>query len=870
MNTIYRFIDSLWQWIAERVFVRFEFDLPLEKLKASGDSSNIIFSLTHVGIIEFLILSSWCRSQGLGAISITNRRRILLLANPRALFEMVFRRRSYADLFQSPYTGPRLLFCPTSERKRAFEPVPVERLLGELYARAPKTRKEPFQFFPLYIFWRRQVRGAARTPSEYLFGLSSNPNLMGKMWYLIRQHRDSSVKALDDFPMVGPQEASDGFEESEAMRKAKTTRRKLLVTTQQELRVVLGPRYSSPAVVKETLLRDPEIQRVIDEVAKEKGLDRKKVMSQAYSYLTEIASKYRYRTVEFFFFVLRWIFTRLFDGVDVKESELARVRELMKTKPVVFVSCHRSHLDYLIIPYLLFAHDMITPHIVAGINLSFWPIGGFLRGSGAFFIRRSFRGNPLYSICLKKYIEYLLKNRYNIKFFIEGTRSRSGKMLAPAYGVLKMVMEAQKNGALEDVALVPVSVCYDEVPEQGAYTKELGGEAKVKENAKELLKSADIIKKNFGKVYVRLGETVSVREVYGLDKNADATLTLQKTAFQISKSINDITPITAKSLVSTVFLGHRHVSLSLEEILRSSNVLARYANWAGFPLSVDYESSFRRSAEQTVKNLQKNGIIHISETQVPRVYDCESRKRVLLNFYKNNAIHCFVTPSIFLLSLFHHLRGASRTDSAAKLYESVSTTAFELRNILKFEFFFNPTHAFAKDLADNAQYFFGTDNWSNELLPGLIDAMGERTETWDDLILFMSPIEDLLEAYILALTFAKDNIGLSGDKKTVVQRMLKYGLSSELERPESVSLQNFANALLLFENQKMVSFVGEGDKRTVEFLNWSADADAQLELLKGMLELLKFDLAELLRQRGFLASAALGADSGFYEPTSPA
>src|SRR5690606_36993833 len=101
------------------------------------------------------------------------------------------------------------------------------------------------------------------------------------------------------------------------------------------------------------------------------------------------------------------------------------------------------------------------------INLAFWPVGRFLRMGGAFFIRRSFRGDPLYSLCLKKYVEYLLKNRYNIKFFIEGTRSRSGKMLAPAYGMLKMTLETYRQKACDDIAIIPVSICYDEVPEQG-------------------------------------------------------------------------------------------------------------------------------------------------------------------------------------------------------------------------------------------------------------------------------------------------------------------------------------------------------------------------------------------------------------------
>ena len=161
-----------------------------------------------------------------------------------------------------------------------------------------------------------------------------------------------------------------------------------------------------------------------------------------------------------------------------------------------------------------------------------------MRKGGAFFIRRSFRGNDLYALLLKKYVEFLLKNKHNIKFFIEGTRSRSGKMLPPAYGILKMILESYRNKALEDIALVPVSLSYDEVFEEGSYTRELQGASKEKESAKGLLKSRKIIKRKFGKVYVRFADPLSVKEIVQKSDSlqTDPKLTLQKTAFQICKS----------------------------------------------------------------------------------------------------------------------------------------------------------------------------------------------------------------------------------------------------------------------------------------------------------------------------------------------
>ena len=139
------------------------------------------------------------------------------------------------------------------------------------------------------------------------------------------------------------------------------------------------------------------------------GIDKKKVMMRAYRYLTEIVANYTYRFIEVMSVVLIWLFDRISDGIVWRREEVSVVRETMKTKPIVFVASHRSHLDYLVVPYVLFFEDIVTPHVAAGINLNFWPVGPFLRMGGGFFIRRSFRGNALYSLCLRKYIEYLLE-----------------------------------------------------------------------------------------------------------------------------------------------------------------------------------------------------------------------------------------------------------------------------------------------------------------------------------------------------------------------------------------------------------------------------------------------------------------------------
>lgn len=822
MGKVYRLIDRIWQWIAEKVFVRFDFEIPIERLRGH-DSRLVIFTLPYVGIIEFLIISSWCRKHGLPGIAVANRKRILFLSKPSFFFKVLFGRATYADLFLSNEPGPRLLFCPTNERTRVLEPVPVEQLLTELYAaKSMAPESERFQFFPVFVLWRKHVRGASRKPSEYLLGLGSDPNLFGKFWYLGRQRKDSVVKALDDFPMLSQLEGTDTLNEGDAMRFARQTRRKILVETHREMRVILGPRYASPQNVKETILRDPEVQKVIEEVASKENVDRKKIMSRAYGDLTEIVANYRYRTIEILYVILRWFFNRVFDGVSLREEQLGNVRDQMKAKPLVFVSCHRSHLDYLVIPYILFDHDMVTPHIAAGINLSFWPFGPIARTAGAFFIRRSFRGDVLYSTALRKYVEYLLTHRFNIKFFIEGTRSRSGKMLPPAYGILKMVTEAQRRKVVDDIALVPVSITYDEVPEERSYSREIAGGQKVKESAKALLKSRDIVKRNFGKVYVRFGEVVSAREANeGGERPEDVTLSLQKTAFQLCKNANDTTPVTAKSIIASVFLGHSETSLSLEEILHHSTAMAEYVLAGGHELSVPDTQAFRRSVEQIVRRLAKSGVFQLTETAVPRRYICDRKRRTSLAFYKNNGIHCFVIPSIALTAFFKGCAAADPQAKTSTILEQWKNDCFELRNWLKFDFFFSPRHEFLNEIESALTYFFGVGYQDRTVLDVVSKLSVEKLAKVDDVMIYSRMVEDLFESYLTLARFALENAGAKMDRRTLLAKLPKYGehlmSKKEIVLPESLSVQNYSNAILLLENLKGLKNVEEGEKRLLQF-----------------------------------------------------
>src|SRR4029079_7973260 len=207
------------------------------------------------------------------------------------------------------------------------------------------------------------------------------------------------------------------------------------------------------------------------------------------------------------------IWPRIFQGLDYRGLE--RVMECVKQHPVVLVPCHRSHFDYLILTYIFHINYLSPPHIAAGINLSFWPMGPLFRGAGAFFIRRTFEDNDLYKMVFRKYLTFLIREGYTQEFFIEGGRTRTGKMLTPRLGMLSAIVNAFVGGVRRDLYLVPISIHYGRIPEEEAYRREVAGEKKEPESLGALLRARSVLTRGYGTVYVSFGDQIFINYTLG-------------------------------------------------------------------------------------------------------------------------------------------------------------------------------------------------------------------------------------------------------------------------------------------------------------------------------------------------------------------
>lgn len=418
----------------------------------------------------------------------------------------------------------------------------------------------------------------------------------------------------------------------------------------------LGPTLLRREVVIQGLLQSPGVRGAIEAAAQEKKLRPEQVERYARKCAIEICADYSTTALTFMErFLGAFVWHRVFRGIDLQGLE--KLRELAQSHEIIYMPSHRSHADYLLVSYSLYHAGLVPPHIAAGINLNMPIVGGLLRRCGAFFMRRSFSGDRVYTAVFRAYVDSLITRGYPIEFFPEGGRSRTGRLLAPKTGLLSMVVEAGLKQRTRKVALVPVFIGYDKCWELNSYSKELRGGAKQKESVQGLLKASKILTKSYGKAYINFGEPIHLQDYAdqnlpnwrdGFAAEAEGTPEnfkpfIAQLAQEHMRRINAAAVANPVSIAAVALLSSPQRAVSEEEFVEQLGHLV----WL---LKGQHYSDWQYTPEAAPKAIAEWSAPIAGIRRLPHAWGdllaLAEHEAVLLTYNRNNIQHLFALPSL--------------------------------------------------------------------------------------------------------------------------------------------------------------------------------------------------------------------------------
>jgi 1-acyl-sn-glycerol-3-phosphate acyltransferase len=447
------------------------------------------------------------------------------------------------------------------------------------------------------------------------------------------------------------------------------------VSFYRHLKIVRGPPLPAFHLQRKAVVNSKDFQESLLLISQEKNISLEKLERQARREFNRIAARPKGILFSIAGLIARRGLRQLFSAVSTRG--LQHFISAAKAHPVVLVPMHRSHLDYILLSSLLYESRLSPPFVAAGVNLNFFPIGWFLKGTGAFFVRRKARDNHVHQLVLNKYITYLTKHGFLQEFYIEGGRSRSGLMRNPRTGLLSMYIDAFFSGIRKDILFVPVSISYEHVIETGAYAKENTGAPKIKENFRSLLDASSIFKKRYGEVVVSFAEPISLAEYVETfepqsDPNEDRRAELaEQLGLKINQTILSYFSPTASSFCYTALLLSPHYSRTEDSLNQTLRELV--ASHAAVKTAFGFEGDITNSLSQLTQNtdlfagaLVSQELLNAQVILDQQIYSLPGNKRFSALFYKNSCMHIFAPLSI--VSIAGLLHGSFTRDMIQPLH----------------------------------------------------------------------------------------------------------------------------------------------------------------------------------------------------------
>ena len=691
-----------------------------------------------------------------------------------------------------------------SRRKTRLDP----RL--DLLATAAVAEDDPL-LQPVRVAWLPREIGGTRQARFYdLFvGDPRDPNRFRQRW-LHRMHPERCV-VVEAEPARASVLKNRWEKQADGAPFGEFVARQAWLALERAERALRGARYKVPRFIHEEILARADFRAGLAVLAAETGKSEAAVRAVAGAYLKEIAANHSPFVIDLVHRTIGWAYRQGYAAVHYSAERLRAIYADAQRYPLVFLPTHKSNLDHLLMQYLLHENNFPPNHTAGGINMNFFPIGPLFRRTGVFFIRRTFKDNPVYKFVMRQYIDYLVEKRFPLEWYMEGGRSRTGKLLPPRLGMLAYVVDAWRRGKSEDVILVPVSIAYDQISDVGSYVSEQRGAKKEAESFGWKMQFLRNLRRQYGSIHVTFGETVSLAKALGApgggtkagDAPDERNLAVQKLAFDVAVRVNRVTPITAPALVALVFLGEDDKAMTTAEILAVLSDIVAYVRRRGLPTTGQLGLDTAAGVERALDRLVENGLfVRYSEGQ-ELLFGIAPGQHLASAYYRNTVVHFFVNAAIAELAL---LAAVDEPEQALVAFWSES---MRLRDLLKFEFFFSEKEAFKAEI--RAEVALHEPEW--EKLLALPNA--EALEILRKFRPFMA--HRALRPFLEATTIVGDALVRLGsgpykEADFLAQTLAlgrQYLLQKRVQRAESVSKTLFATAAQAAAHQQLTDATGK-------------------------------------------------------------
>ncbi|MCB1042868.1 MAG: 1-acyl-sn-glycerol-3-phosphate acyltransferase [Acidobacteria bacterium] len=625
-----------------------------QHLTSVAQRGQIVYVGRAASFIEWLVIAEVLRKHSLPTPTCVNGVNPLLwMPLSRALplvFSRIFQseerigKDEVRDLLQAIDEGQHVLTF-LKVRRGWFQDADYhyEGLFGQI-ATTRSRRRAPTYMLPTSVFLTRKRKNTERTLRDIFFGTYDVPGRFRTLAQLILSGSKGIVLFSREIDLDAEMERL-GERELGEVALEKKLRWTLLFHLNNEDRAYRGPNKRSTGRKVRRILKEKRLRAELAKVAERQNRSFESVLKEADKDLHDITSDTSEKMINFLRLIFDFVWARTLEGIDFKPSDFNRMRELSKQGPVVFLPCHRSHADYLVFAYMFEKQGMNNPRFAAGDNLSKWPLGMFFRRAGAFFIRRTFKGEPIFPLVFDAYIRHILRDRHLIAFFMEGGRSRTGKLLHPKVGMLGMILDAWTKGVVEDVPLVPITIDYGRVFEGASYLSEMSGQEKQKENLRSLLRTPKFLRKKHGIIRIRFNDPISLRQFVADNDLGPEDIgfrnklpLLHALGHRVMQQINQSVTITAANVLAGILMGNPRRGLTDVEIRALFVLSVRYLDRRGVELAFQ-EKSLDLALENATQTFQEWETIVSVKVAGQTIINIPPAKRPEMEYYKNNGLH---------------------------------------------------------------------------------------------------------------------------------------------------------------------------------------------------------------------------------------